>query len=348
MSALLLFNPDTDLALASGDAHYTPPASALTMARDMQEFPCLWAGPADVVMLADGRLVDASGRRLDQALPDVASSLTAVRPWGWNPLLVSRLRKAGLPDRLLPTDAQMAAYRAWASRHTAVGQLNRLRHEWPDAFAEGGLLVGESAWCTSEPEVKAALLRFGPSVLKAPWSGSGRGVRFLPSGTCSPKDADWVRRVLRQQGGVEAEPLYNKRQDFAMEFVASGGQVRYEGLSVFSTNHCGVYSGNLVAPEHVREARLTATVPATLLHEVRQRVLRLLNMSQLPEWYAGPVGVDMMVVDGGRLHPLVEINLRATMGWVAVQLARRLSDGQTMLFTMANSDGHYGFRLDAI
>ena len=42
--------------------------------------------------------------------------------------------------------------------------------------------------------------------------------------------------------------------------------------------------------------------------------------------YRGPLGVDMMVVDvdGMRaVHPCVEVNVRRTMGMVAVDVARR-------------------------
>lgn len=47
------FNPENDLALASGDAHYTPPASARQMARDLQSLPRLWAKAGDWVLLID-------------------------------------------------------------------------------------------------------------------------------------------------------------------------------------------------------------------------------------------------------------------------------------------------------
>ena len=68
------FNPENDLALASGDAHYTPPASARQMARDLQSLPCLWAKAGDWVLLEDPPLgLEPSGRtsaaRARRALP---------------------------------------------------------------------------------------------------------------------------------------------------------------------------------------------------------------------------------------------------------------------------------------
>ena len=48
---LLYFNPENDLALAANDAHYTPPASALQMATDLQRLPLWWAEADDLIML---------------------------------------------------------------------------------------------------------------------------------------------------------------------------------------------------------------------------------------------------------------------------------------------------------
>lgn len=345
---LLLFNPENDLALASGDAHYTPPASALAMARDMQDFPLLWATADDVILRRDGVVIDTKGQYVASALTDVADAITSVQPWGWSPLLARQLRDMGLPDRLLPSETQMDAYRAWSSRQTAVKLLTRLREEWPDAFLADGALVGESEWCVSEEEVATAKNRYGSCMLKAPWSGSGRGVRPVKATLMSPKDIAWVQSVLQRQGGVEVEPLYDRRLDFAMEFWAEGGRVCYEGLSLFETTVGGVYQGNLVASEPEKEVLMAQYMAPDLLHLLKERFERLLSAAHLPVWYTGPVGVDMMVVGGSRpkIHPLVEVNLRATMGWVALQLARSLPAGCRRRFRMNNHDGHYGYSLE--
>ena len=325
------FNPWNDLALASGDAHYTPPASARQMADELQR-------PMEAFVLPS----------LRERLP--AATEEAV--WGWSPLARTLLQDRGVTA--LPTAEQVAEYRAVSSRQTAVSLLQRLRREWPEAFADGGGLVGESRWCRTEAEVAEAISAYGGrAMLKAPWSGSGRGVKPVTSTLNSQLStfnaSPWVRRTLRMQGGVEVEPYYDKVQDFAMEFWADGGRVTYEGLSLFGTTAAGVYAGNLVASEEEKERRLARHLDLALLHQLQERLEVLLSDQIVPAWYTGPLGVDMMVVhppcfihkSSFSLHPFIELNLRMTMGWVACRLAAMLPERQTGYFRIAFEEGHY-------
>lgn len=323
---LLFFNPENDLALAANDPHYTPPASALQMATDLQRLPQLWAEPDDIILL---RSVDT---------PSLCSA-SRLLPWGWSPLVVRQLREFGVPSELLPTDEQIASYRSFSSRQKAVELLGRLRREWPEPFSSGAL-VGESIWCSSAMEVLKAIDQYEcRAMLKAPWSSSGRGVHPVQQ-SVGEKTISWINSTLQRQGGVEVEPLYNRVQDFALEFWSDHGDVRYEGLSLFNTTAGGVYAGNLVATEEEKEARLSAHIPTALFHDVKERLTELLNEAGIPEWYDGPLGVDLMITDCA-LHPFVEINLRMTMGWVALKLIPKLQYRETATFSIMQQGGHY-------
>ena len=182
-------------------------------------------------------------------------------------------------------------------------------------------------------------------MFKAPWSGSGRGIRPVPEGVLGERDLAWVQSILCRQGGVEVEPFYAKVQDMAMEFWVEGGRVRYEGLSLFHTTPGGVYNGNMVAAEAVKEEWLARFIDIDLLRELRPRLTLILNEAGIPSWYTGPLGVDMMVLPERRLHPLVEVNLRATMGWVALHLGKDIPRGQWRQFGIDNDHGRYTIRL---
>ena len=96
--------------------------------------------------------------------------------------------------------------------------------------------------------------------------------------------------------------------------------MEYVGLSLFETNN-GSYTGNIVAAEEEKAARLRRYLPGEVMSDVRRRLERYFSESAFRD-YSGPLGVDMMVVakDGGNgflLHPCVEINVRRTMGHVA-------------------------------
>ena len=341
----LLFNPWNDLALAANDPHYTPPASARQMASDLAGLSRLWSPHGKCPSLL---------------------------PWGWSPLQVRLLREAGAPAEQLPTAEQLEEYRACSSRQRAVGLLAALRKALA-ARTDCGMfrdrIVGESVWCTTEEEVREAHARYGESMLKAPWSSSGRGVHPAHDGVLDKKTEAWVRRTLARQGGIEAEPIYNKVQDLAMEFwveplmpVADGPleqvlrrrQVRYEGLSVFAATDGGVYDGNLVASEEEKEARVAHYIPMSLLHAVRETLQELLAVEgSLASWYRGPVGIDMMIVEDSSfdschslfsVHPLVELNHRMTMGWLACLLFRGEPQG-CRRFRIVREAGRYRYEL---
>ena len=99
--------------------------------------------------------------------------------------------------------------------------------------------------------------------------------------------------------------------------------MRYCGLSVFKTLNAQ-YTGNVVGSERFKRDLLSRYVSETLLDDIASRLEQNLT-AMLSGRYAGEFGVDMMVVavaEGNRflLHPCVEINLRRTMGHLALSL----------------------------
>ncbi|MBQ7443695.1 MAG: hypothetical protein IJS59_07525 [Bacteroidaceae bacterium] len=345
---LLVFNPESDLALAANDAHYTPPASARRMAADLALLPEAWAAADDAILLADGTAA-IGGERV---APSVwAPRVSWVEPWGWNPLVVQRLLRLGVAPSVLPSPSWLAAYRTLAGRATAAAMLRQLAVH-PQLAPWRGLVAGEAAVCCSLDDALAALARHGGALFKQPWSGSGRGLHPAPAAVATDKTVAWLRRTLRTQGYVMAEPIYARALDIAAEFTChGGGSVSYEGLSVFLTTPGGVYAGNLLAPEPVKRAIVGRHIPLPMLDSaveaLRSLIARSVATALEPLPAPLPVGVDMMLLADGRLHPCVEANWRMTMGMVALHLARRQPLPGGGRFAIACRGGRYEAVVDA-
>lgn len=362
---LHIFNPEHDIALASGLSNFTAPHAGRQLHHDLGFLPALWAAPDDVVLVDDVELATSSFQRFARSVrkhqigslpvanphfagwkPGVCDRQTttplpapqAIDPWGWDAALCARLRRRGVADELLPQPQRLDAIRQLSHRRTSARLLPQLRH-LPGT-------VGESFECRSIEDIEALLTRFPRLVLKAPWSSSGRGLRFIdvsddPSASplTTPPLSGWLQRLLATQGSVMAEPYYPKVRDFGMEFHCDAdGTVRYLGLSLFHTTN-GAYTGNILATESAKRKILSRYLSTDLLDSVQAEICRLLSPVLAGSYY-GPLGIDMMIVSSFipppssllpypsslilppfSLHPCVEINLRRTMGHVALHLS---------------------------
>lgn len=337
---LHVFNPEHDLALASGLSNFTAPHAGRQLHADLAWMPALWAAPGDAVLVDSvdearrdfARLMHCpfSGFVVKSQLSRLA--ITRVEPWGWDAALKAFLMRWGVPPEACPSDAEIADIRRLSHRRTAVDLLPKLR--LPST-------VGESAMADSLQAVSLLLTRWGRVVVKSPWSSSGRGIRFL----CGSPDAyqtGWLSNVIRRQGAVVVEPHYNNVKDFAVEFERlNSGEVVCRGLSLFHTAN-GAYTGNILADEYEKREMISRYVPESLLTSVQQSICQLLTASLGS--YRGPFGVDMMVVarpdaDGFMLHPCVELNLRRTMGHAALAIQRQ------GVMQVEYTDNHYKLKI---
>lgn len=281
--------------------------------------------------------------------PSLIAAIDAVEPWGWDKTLGFQLAKANARlAALVPSAQQLEAIRTMSSRRYAAENL------LPAMVEIDSRLIGKSVYCETVEKVAALLMANGQSVIKAPWSSSGRGIRYIGS-ALDDHQQGWLRNIMKQQGGVTVEPLYNKVYDFGMEFYASAGAesseptVSYCGLSLFDTSN-GAYSGSILATEEDKREMLSQYVDLQLLDKVKQFVVSCLA-PKLAGVYSGPFGIDMMAVvngsnpsDGFLLHPCVELNLRRTMGHVALALSPNELEPRKLMRIFFNS-GKYKMRI---
>lgn len=342
---LHIFNPEHDLALASGLSRFTAPHAGRALRHDLGYLAALFASAGDAVLVdnAEEAICHCRRRRAfsGQFVEHGQLSqlpLTRVVPWGWDAALVDQLRRCGLPETLLPSAERLDDIRLLSHRRTAAALLPELRVEGTvGEAAEAGsndelLELVASMTDNSRKAAATGATEGGGAVVKAPWSSSGRGVRFFNNieDIQEPHNAGWVRNVLERQGSLMVEPLYRKVKDFAMEFEAEAdGSVRCLGLSLFHTQN-GAYTGNIIATEQAKRDMLGRYVAPELLDIVAGLICRHAG-AMLRGSYEGCFGVDMMVVAGGGdgflLHPCVEVNLRQTMGHAALALGQKMNPG---------------------
>ncbi len=340
---LHVFNPEHDIALASFRRNFTAPHAGRQLRGDLGFLPALWAEEGDVVWVDDVESANEHLRHIKirprhdirfmtkELLRDIATTDLEISPWGWNPSLKYELMRAGIAEELLPTDQQLCDIRNLSSRAWACGHL------------QSGVRIVDN------PGLLDQLVRDTKKcVLKSPWSSSGRGVRYVSADSWGDDTTRaWALKVIDMQGCIVMEPYYNKVRDFAMEFdVLADGKISYRGLSLFHTEK-GAYTGSVIASETVKESLLAPFVSASQLRDLRQYVVDIMTRNDIYKVYTGPFGVDMMVYatdDGLKVNPCVELNLRRTMGHVALALSSQAS-GPLRLMGVHYDGSHYHLRV---
>ncbi len=331
MSRLYYFNPDHDLALANGNAHFQAPESAMAFADDLSLLPCWFAEEVASEVLSDQEFTEELNvLGLDVATIPLFSKDKIeefkVEPWGWDMAVRKFFLNNGVAEKLLPSPEKIEAYKQLAHRRLTIEAMNYLRGQsmYPDSLPQSAVELSSMA------DVNAFASKYKEVVFKAPWSGSGKGV-FWSSGPLTPSLSGWCKRVIEKQGSVMGEVAYDRVQDFAMEFKVGRGDVIFAGYSLFFTEGSGIYRGNYLWSNEDIEAELTKWVSVDYLNWIRGELANFLR-EKVAKTYTGFVGVDMFIYKQCIMHnaqctiedaieykinPVVEFNLRMTMGMVA-------------------------------
>lgn len=343
---LLVFNPEHDLALAANLSNFTAPHAGRQLRADLGFIPAIWAAADDYVHVenvedAERRFLRLTRRPFGRFIAKeqiCKHKFTAVDVWGWDLAIRAFLLRWGIDAAIMPTATQIDDIRQLSHRRYAMQLLDCL--QMPG-------IIGSSCETNQIENIIDRLHSGEHLVVKAPWSSSGRGVRFMEDDV-NIYDNGWLRNVIVKQGSVMVEPYYNKVKDFGMEFVSDGnGSVSYIGLSLFQTSN-GAYTGNILASEEEKDNLISRYIPIDLLKTVQQKICAKMG-SWLKDQYTGVFGIDMMVVrrddgDGFLLHPCVEINLRRTMGHVAISLTE-LTSGLPKLMKIEYDSNIYKMKI---
>ncbi len=331
---LFIFNPDCEMAIASGQKYYMPPASIALMAAELSWLPAYMAANGDCVLASRLAGADFIAKRkyilrgecreiTMEELDDIR--IKKVEPWGWSPRVCHQFRDfPGVEEWTLQR-------KELYSRKKARECLNMLISALPSIEARILPQV-----CKSITDVENRVME-GDYIVKAPWSSSGKGLLFLRNGISS-KEKEWINGVLRRQGYIMVEVRLDKVYDFAMEFYSDGKkQVEFIGLSAFYIGANGEYKGNYVGPQKHIENRLVGHIGENSFYDLKTTIIKKLS-DLLSPYYKGYLGVDMMIYRNQegtlKVHPCIEINLRYNMGILAYFLSKKIEEKAEGIFSI--------------
>lgn len=301
-TVLCVFDPEHDICLAHGGCDFMAPKMALEFARHSSSVMEEIYGKGIVCRDAYG-LESYQGKV--QPLRVIA--------WGWNPALRKTLLKKGLDESLLPSETEIMEVRKLSHRSTILPFQEFVSSQIGMTF--------DTMRVTSVTEVEEILKKMPEVVMKAPWSGSGRGVRWV-SRSLSDHDKGWIKNVVEKQDCVMVEGRKKVVKDFALEFYISQ-EVDFVGYSLFNTVNGAYVDNELINDQEFRE-EFGLYLDLSILDEITCLLLNYMERHYVGK-YCGPLGVDMFIYqveDSFRLQPLVELNFRHTMGLVAHEVLR--------------------------
>jgi hypothetical protein len=330
------YNPGHETITLQGTVNYTPSANVQRMLSELAFLPAWYADKGDYVYMEKNIQPGFLSLLPEDIRPDVtilskeslclcASSLPEMQaaPWG-----LSR-QSIGFYKNLMSSYKVAIELPAWkdtyvklTGRQTGAACFKKISQLLPDvSFPSLPLFFSEL------PDIEAWLYEHpGASVIKMPYSSSGRGLLWLNEGTLTSKDRDWINGALKKQGSVSIEPVLDAGNNLAMEFfINEQGKVRYEGLSVFETSPKGAYRGNKLMTQAELEKGIFSSLGETLFQQVKEAATEAIG--EIYVGYSGYIGIDMLVYKTAKganaLHPCIEVNMRYTMGMVAIRLVEK-------------------------
>lgn len=323
---LYLFAPENDMALAFGGKYYTPTPVAQAIARDLSLLPLWYAGEPHAQVWAIQQVEHTMQETLNalgitaHTTNKPSRNIAECHPWGWSAYIVDKITRTGISRDILPNDSTIDQLRELSGRATSCDILQQLRNLLPH-YQHPPLPVA----LRTDSDVEEYVTSQPASILKAPWSSSGRGV-WRVNGIYDKMTARSASGIIRKQGYIMGETWQEKICDLAMEFYNDGITSRFAGYSYFLTDERGAYQSNILASNDEIEQMLSQYISPVTLHEVRD-ALSSITTSLITPHYKGYMGIDMIIYRDNQgqilLHPCIELNLRMSMGMVARIIADR-------------------------
>ena len=267
------------------------------------------ARPCDALLLGepwDADVQQEARRRGVELCPPSAAGDQSGRvftPWGWTPSAAAAGERAGASVLPVPFDV-VARVNSKLWSHALEVELG---------VALPGAATASTFEELSEAVARACPLRGDKWVVKSPHGFAARD-RVLGRGPrLEGPQAAWVQRRLGRGETLIFQPWLEVVREYGVVLeISPAGSLTIRGVSDLQTNGAGTGTGYLLgrppAPQRAGEL---------------ERIARLVGARLFAAGYHGPAGIDALEHRGG-LHPLLEVNARYTMGFVALAVEREL------------------------
>ncbi|MGD7652989.1 MAG: hypothetical protein ACQCXQ_07220 [Verrucomicrobiales bacterium] len=324
------FNPNVEGDVVAGLRGERPVRNRMTLAMEAEVEAVMLAGCREgdvwlarrVPSAAHVESLKAAGIRLPEMVEDpgvLRDSFAGFRPWAMSRDALAVV--AAGPPHVRELAENRVVRDRWFSKEVGVELLEMM------GAGERGMV------CRTIDELVAAveaLLVHGGVVVKGAYACAGRDQLWLGADRWQEtrEVREVVERLLVRHGVVVVEKRRDRVLDFSVQYEKAGDEVGFVGMTTMRNDARGRFQATMVARE------LGGMIPDELEEVFAREEILAVYRDQLPKMiagllggYDGPLGIDGMVYrePGGRLNwmPVVEVNVRMTMGRVALDLLDR-------------------------
>jgi hypothetical protein len=234
-------------------------------------------------------------------------------PWGWTPSAVLAGEQAGAVVNPIPFHiVKRVNSKLWS--HALEVELG---------WAVAGATTASNLDELSEAVSFACPLAGDKWVIKSPFGFAARDRVLGRGASLEGAQAKWCERRLERGEQLIFQPWLEVVREYGVVLeILPDGAHHIHGISDLQTNGAGTGKGYI----------LGRRPPAHRVLEL-ERVAAIVSERLFKEGYFGPVGIDALEHSRG-LHPLLEINARYTMGFVAVAVESSLKPSSPIFWSL--------------
>lgn len=286
------FNPGYEVSIGKQISHYTPSKLVQRLRVDLQTLPLYYANDNEKVYIQSA----LPSHLVHDKMTDDRNKVSQLIPWGWAPELCTLF-----PHLELPYTAKEMTF--LASRARSIEAWHAIKNS---AFFLPNFLPPKKLEATDEIN--------GAHVVKEEFSSSGRGITIVHD----THDATAIiRQIQTKRRWFSIEPFYDISQEIGYEFHRNAnGEISYLGRHTAITENGKYIGSRLETSDHTQYP----TIPSEEDYiNALQTALQTLPLNH----YKGILGVDTALCLIGTQYaytPCLEVNIRPTMGYVAIKL----------------------------